>query len=182
MGYFVGIQAPNDIDRAVEAMRGAVPDCDQEKLIGLRDQSHITIAHLGKQMPDVEGFQQIAECSMPFEVTFQGLSIFRNQNTTHLVIPVVGEAVGKLRVLHARMAKFSRSHGRTYNPHMTIATVPSDKAGESQSYRRMLALREKYRKQVWGQMVVCSFQLFSSTQGVVRVVDRWQLTAKEEVM
>lgn len=182
MGYFVGVQAPDDIDRVVESMRGAVPDCQEEKLIGMRGQSHSTIAHLGKQMPDVEGFQLIAECSMPFEVTCEGLSIFRNQNSTHLVMPIVGPGSGKLRVLHSRMQKFSKSFGRTYNPHMTISTVPTDAAGESRQYRRMLDLREKHRKQTWGNMAISSFQLFSSTQGVVRVVDRWQLTAKEEVM
>ena len=181
MGYFTGIQASEEIDRAVEAMRGAVPDCAQEALVGVRGQTHITLAHLGRQLPDTSNFEQIGMASMPFEISIDGAAIFRNHRTTHLVLPVT-KGNDELQMLELKMRKQSRSPARTYNGHLTVATIPTDAKNESIGYRKMIAFREKYGKQHWGRMVVTSFQLFTSTKGRCRISDRWHLTGREEVM
>ena len=149
--------------------------------MGLRGQAHITVAHLGRQMPDISTFEQISQTCVPFEISFEGVSIFRNQRTTHLVLPVaMGNA--EMKLMYAKLRKTGKSPDRVFNAHMTVATVPTDAAGESVAYRKMLGFREKFKSQKWGNMVVDSFKLFTSTKGIVKVTDSWRLSGTEEVM
>lgn len=184
MGYFVGIKMDAKFDTLRKMMREPFKKelpTEYAKTAGLIDQAHITLAHLGKQMPDTETFQQVGESTQPFTLLVRGVTIFRNSQTTHLVLPVT-EGKDKLRTLNASLRRGGRAPDRSYTPHMTIVSIPNDEDGQSDGYQRMLKIRDKFKAKEWGTLHVAAFHLFSSTQGVVRVVDRWALSASESVM
>ena len=181
MGYFAGIKGSDEFESIIKQLRNSFPSIDVSKFDGLRDQSHITVAHLGKQRPDTERFQDVGGSSQPFEISIEGARIFRNQETTHLVLPVV-QGAGELRLLNASLRTGGKIPDRNYTPHMTVISAPSDMRGESAAYKEMLAFRDKYNGQQWGRMVVASFHIFSSSGGVVKPVDQWRMTSFKEVM
>lgn len=181
MGYFIGIQASDELEKIVQSLRSAIPGSEQEWLFGMQGQTHITLAHLGKQLPDTSNFEDIGMHTMPFEISVEGVSIFRNQKSTHLVLPII-VGLPEMRLLRTKLRKESRTPDRVFNAHMTVATVVTDKQGESASYRKMLGFRAKFQSQRWGRMVVNSFQLCSSTNGVAKISDRWSLRGHGEVM
>lgn len=180
MGYFIGLKAADDLDRIVEGLREVIPDCEQQQLHGMRGQAHITIAHLGRQFPDLSTFEAMAKTCSPFEISLGGVEIFRNSATTHLVLPV---SMGRreMKRLHAKLQKPGKSIPRVFNAHITVATVPSSD-GDSPSYLQMLGFRDRFGGRTWGNMVVDSICLFTSRRGVVRVMDRWRLSGTDEVM
>jgi len=181
MGYFAGIKGSDEFETIIKQLRESFPSIDVSKFDGLRDQSHITLAHLGKQHPDTERFQDIGGSCQPFEISIEGVRIFRNQQTTHLVLPVA-QGAGELKILNAHLRKGGKVPDRNYTPHMTVISAPSDMRGESAAYKGMLAFRDKHNGHQWGRMVVTSFHLFSSSNGVVKPVDQWRLTSFKEVM
>lgn len=184
MAYFTGIQSSEELDTMVRQLRESLnlDTGNVEQQRGLRMQSHITLAHLGKQRPDTDHYQDIGESHEAFEIELAGVSIFRNPKTTHLVLPVT-LGMSNMKLLEASLRKESRQAGRTYNAHMTVGSCPTEWGGVGlDNYELMANFREKYAQKTWGRMVVSQFQLFSSTQGVCRVMDRWRLTGLTGVM
>jgi 2'-5' RNA ligase len=179
MGYFVGVPASDEFDTLIKSLRESISAIDYETLN--RGTPHITIAHLGKQRPDTERYQDVGASCQPFELSIEGVRIFRNTATTHLVLPVV-QGEDELRGMHTRLRPGRGIPDRDYSPHMTLASAPSDSQGESQVYQQMLAFRDKYAGHPWGRMVVVSFHLFSSSHGVAKSVDQWRMTSFKEVM
>ena len=182
IGYFAGIKGSEEFDMLIRQMRQtSFPSIDVSKWDGLKEQAHITLAHLGKQRPDTERFQDVGQSREPFEISIEGVKIFSNQQTTHLVLPIV-HGSDELRMLNAHLRTAGKVLDRGYTPHMTVVSALNDRRGETDAYRQMLLFREKYHDKVWGRMVVTSFHLFTSTQGVCRAVDVWRLSGKGEVM
>jgi 2'-5' RNA ligase len=176
IGYFAGIAASDEIETLIESLRDSFVSIEVKT-----STPHITLAHLGKQRPDTERFEDIGTSSQPFELSIEGVKIFRNKQTTHLVLPIV-QGAGELRLLNSQLRTGGKVPDRNYSPHMSILSAPSDVRGESVEYKEMLKFRNKYKGHVWGRMVVTSFKLFSSTQGVCRVVDQWRLSSGRGVM
>ena len=181
MGYFVGAKASSEFETLIHSLReellsGAGED-DSRPQAG--KDAHITIAHLGKQLPDTERFQDVAASHAPFEVDIQGASVFRNKQTTHLVLPVC-QGADELRVLHTCL-RSEASYGMSYNPHITVLSFSSE-IEDNLIYRQVIKFRKKFAQQKWGAFPILKFCLFSSRSGVVSSRDSWRLNAAKDVM
>jgi len=163
LGYFIGIPASEEFKTIIKSLAESISAEDRPRT------PHITLAHLGKQRPDTEGFQEVATSISPFEISIEGMRIFRNREMSHLVLDIA-QGAGELRQLNAALRSVDKVPQRNYTPHMTVISDPSAKG-----YQEMLRLRDKYNGHQWGRMVVTSFYLFSSTAGVSRAVDQWRL-------
>lgn len=181
MGYFTGLQVPENLDKEVETLRNIVGGSDAVEKSGLKGQSHITIAHVGPHYPDTEKFAALAHIIPPFNVQLKGLGIFRNAEKTHLVMKV-DRGAGDIRALRAMLGSRARSAADSM-PHITVTSIPTmGTAEQDELYKKMLELRHRHREHVWGEMHASAFKLYGSTLGVCRILDSWTMLGTKEVM
>lgn len=173
MGYFIGIAANDEFKTITKSLAESIDTEEPPRT------PHITLAHLGKSQPDTERFYDVAMSISPFEISIEGAMIFSNPAMTHLVLPVA-QGVADLKVLRGRLQ--AAGGFSPYTPHITVASAANSREGETDAYRQMIAFQTKFAMQVWGRMVVSQFHVFSSTQGEIRMLDSWNLSANGGVM